>query len=348
MELVSIYQGVEISGVSISSLRRWTSYGYIPVYMQDGQMLYPVEYLRRLAYFVAGRRASRSQAQLCKLEWDDRYGDTSVRQRVRDEVRVLRENGQLLTQQETIQMLGYKFKKWTETGFLPAAKIDSKLLFDHFTVSIVKEVMDGFTSYEVAEQLGCVVRTVDRLAHEGKLKAVETPMGWRFDQAYIQAYIQSRQPLEGWLAISEVCQILKVSASTLEGWIERNVFDPVKIEGLRYIRAEDVMLIKVERDMLRGGFEGLEHIMPQSEDNYSKIHVAARLQLGVETIRIWTDAELLPYYDLSPQPLVRHMGRVYIAWYIEGLAHYAASNNQRPSKQLAQAYKEWVMQYYAQ
>lgn len=332
-------------------LAAWARDGTIPVAETTQRARYYLEYFQRLSVIARGHRPSRIQAIGCTLEWYAGLNYDGVDEKLAE----LRAAGKLYVSAEVSLMMGYDSSTvvgWVEKGFLSSIVIRRRHFFFAEEVVALKKAMDAYTSYEAAEKLGCALGTVNRLARQGKLKAVVTPDGWRFDVDDVNGYSvgsvsQRAASLEGWTATSEICHLLDVNPSTLNHWMERGVFSVSKINGFRYVPTDEVLRIKTEREVLRGGFDAMQRVLSKSESSYTSKEVASRLGISARHTLVWTTEGLLPYYDLSSQTARHYQWRTYVAWYVDSFVAYAKKCEQKPSKVLARTFKLWAIEYYA-
>lgn len=348
--MVTLVNAKQIQGlIGDVPFRAWAKDGYIPVADTTSRSKYYLEYFQRLMVVSRGT-PTRLHATLCTIEWYAELGYEDVIDRL-DELCAA---GKVYVSSQVGAMMGYDrttIVGWVEKGFLPSIIVRRRHFFVAADVIELKKVMDGYTSYEVAELLGCALGSVSSFVRQGRLKATMTPGGLRFDAESLQGFSVTHADeragfIEGWTSTSEVCEMLNVPPATLEHWIGAGVFVPTKINGCRYIQNEEVLHVKNEREALRGGFEVIKPVL-EGEDYYSLAETASRLGISTHYTTIWTTEGLLPYYDPSPQKLRRKQNRMYVAWYVDSLVEYAEVCERQPSKVLARTYKQWAIEYYS-
>ena len=308
-DLSTMHSAQEL-GINKHNLEYWISVGAIPCVTDVlGQIRLPDSFIDMIRPFTKYGQPSIRQIELFHLQWKIDYGAFRERRDALEEVGALKARGELYGSQQVAKLIGYSrhtIGHWLRTGFLPGIKVGGDYLFSARDAERVKSIMDGYTTDEVANQLGLVRPTITRLVAEGKLTAQRTPNGFRFEPKEVVRYGQQRKTErdETWDA-ARVRQELGIQQSTLNQWCEFGLlgFQRASANADRQFDPASVQRLKTEISSWNDGFEWLGP--SDSVATSATKQVARTFGVSVNRLAEWAEAGILPCYNRVPSALQR-------------------------------------------
>jgi hypothetical protein len=335
--------------ISEHDLILWADRGSVPGLVSSGAWLFPETYVDRLANFLGSEIASIGRptelyAKMCLFEY---YG---LRGQGEDYLEALRRLHSLVRRRvvcttayvaRSLNRHRFTVSSWPENRFISSVTVGRTRFYPVRQIKNQKEALAWPDKYEVTERLGLASFEVPRkMVSRGKLVAIRTPEGWRFDPEALDHYLAG---VRGWIPAVEARSELDVSYDILYRCVKEGrlrVSHP-GTAGQMMFSEESVRALKEQLNTVQRVFRGVAGFDRSSA--YSALQVARRLWVSDTIVYRWAVNDVLPYFDSGSCSVLA--SRVFPRAYIDRLAVYLRL--QTPSHkriQIALRYRQMCME----